>query len=295
MTLYRNVKEGANWEVPQGGYSDCILRAQACCRHGNLVVVVGGNGVDRGCIGVGYKSGARPEPYTYRGPWYLGPWPAYDPLIPPINPSDVLIAYQPKAATGTIYERNVPDYATSKINLANPGTYDAVEGVAPNWSAATGWTGTGTQYLDTTLIPAATQAQAMFIAYNNAVLTDYTAACGALGLPATRVFGILPGYIPAGANAAFGNCSAIISSIGAVSSGVNGFSGTQAYINGAPFLTIGAFWGPAAFSVHIFDTHSAFGPFPGEMEIPAFVWYSTTITDDQARAVSWAMNVIRTA
>lgn len=39
-------------------------------------------------------------------------------------------AYQPKGAAS---------YAASKTNLANPGTYDAAEGVAPSWAAATGW------------------------------------------------------------------------------------------------------------------------------------------------------------
>jgi hypothetical protein len=48
-------------------------------------------------------------------------------------------AYQPKGAASL---------AASKINLANPGTYDATEGVSPIFDAA-GWTGTGTQWLDT--------------------------------------------------------------------------------------------------------------------------------------------------
>lgn len=48
-------------------------------------------------------------------------------------------AYQPKGAAS---------YAASKTNLAQPGVYDATEGVAPTWAAATGWTFNGsTQYL----------------------------------------------------------------------------------------------------------------------------------------------------
>jgi hypothetical protein len=39
-------------------------------------------------------------------------------------------------------------YAASLVNLANPSTYDAVDGVAPSWDAGTGWTFNGsTQYL----------------------------------------------------------------------------------------------------------------------------------------------------
>lgn len=41
-----------------------------------------------------------------------------------------LAAYQPKGAAS---------YTASKINLANPGTYDAAEGISPVWGAAIGW------------------------------------------------------------------------------------------------------------------------------------------------------------
>lgn len=55
-------------------------------------------------------------------------------------------AYQPKGAAS---------YAASLSNLANPGTYDAAEGVAPDWAAGTGWTFNGsTQYLKTGVVPA---------------------------------------------------------------------------------------------------------------------------------------------
>ena len=49
-------------------------------------------------------------------------------------------AYQPKGAAS---------YAASKVNLANPGTYDATDGASyPTWAAATGWTFNGSsQYL----------------------------------------------------------------------------------------------------------------------------------------------------
>ena len=52
-------------------------------------------------------------------------------------------AYQAKGAA---------NYAASKVNLANPGTYDATEGTAPGWTLANGWEGGGlgsAQYLTT--------------------------------------------------------------------------------------------------------------------------------------------------
>jgi hypothetical protein len=42
-----------------------------------------------------------------------------------------IAAYQPKGAAS---------YAASKVNLANPGTYDLTNGNDPSWSASTGWT-----------------------------------------------------------------------------------------------------------------------------------------------------------
>lgn len=56
-----------------------------------------------------------------------------------------LVAYQPKGAES---------YAASKVNLANPGKYDAVEGVAPTWAKDTGWTGNAIDmYLTITGLP----------------------------------------------------------------------------------------------------------------------------------------------
>ena len=54
-------------------------------------------------------------------------------------------AYQPKGAAS---------YAASLSNLANPGTYDASEGTAPDWTSAGGWDFNGTDdYLKTGLYP----------------------------------------------------------------------------------------------------------------------------------------------
>ena len=47
-----------------------------------------------------------------------------------ISASNCVAAYQPKGAA---------DYAASKVNLANPGTYNATEGNAPDWDTSYGW------------------------------------------------------------------------------------------------------------------------------------------------------------
>lgn len=61
-----------------------------------------------------------------------------------VSASDCLAAYQSIGADS---------YAASKINLANPGTYDITNGASfPSWNAATGWTFDGVDdYLDTNL------------------------------------------------------------------------------------------------------------------------------------------------
>ena len=57
-----------------------------------------------------------------------------------IDPADCVAAYQAIGAES---------YAASKVNLANPSTYDLTDGAAyPSWNAETGWTFSGVgQYL----------------------------------------------------------------------------------------------------------------------------------------------------
>lgn len=52
-----------------------------------------------------------------------------------IAAANCIAAYQAKGAAS---------YAASLVNLANPGTYNATEGTAPDWAAGTGWTFNGT-------------------------------------------------------------------------------------------------------------------------------------------------------
>lgn len=59
-----------------------------------------------------------------------------------IDPANCIVAYQPKGAA---------DYAASKVNLANPGTYNGV-GINTDdmpWSANTGWNGDGSHAIST--------------------------------------------------------------------------------------------------------------------------------------------------
>jgi hypothetical protein len=62
-----------------------------------------------------------------------------------ISAANCIAAYQPKGAVS---------YAASKVNLANPGTYNATEGTAPAFDTAVGWTFNGTtMFLETGIVP----------------------------------------------------------------------------------------------------------------------------------------------
>jgi len=87
-----------------------------------------------------------------------------------ISAANCIAAYQPIGAA---------DYATSKINLANPGTYDAYEGTAPDWDAINGWDFNGTDdILYTGLIPVNNQNWSMIARFDSAILNKrYLAGC----------------------------------------------------------------------------------------------------------------------
>jgi len=70
-------------------------------------------------------------------------------------------AYQPKGAAS---------YTASLVNLANPGTYDATEGVAPAWSAGAGWDFNGVDQWLNSNVPA-NIANTFLVQYTNLVAT----------------------------------------------------------------------------------------------------------------------------
>lgn len=77
-------------------------------------------------------------------------------------------AYQPKGAAS---------YAASLVNLAQPGTYDAAEGVAPTWAAGTGWSFDGTDdYLNSNVVAGDNWSIVVRI-----VTWTWTAACVLIG------------------------------------------------------------------------------------------------------------------
>lgn len=89
-----------------------------------------------------------------------------------VSAANCVAAYAPKGAASL---------AASYTNLANPGTYDAAPGVAPSWSAATGWTFDGsTQYLKTGVTPG--NGWAMIVRFSGAAMSSYTYIAGSYGV-----------------------------------------------------------------------------------------------------------------
>lgn len=90
-------------------------------------------------------------------------------------------AYQPKGAA---------TYAASKINLANPGTYDAADGAAyPTWAAATGWKFNGTtQYLNSGVLAlGASQDASMLVQFVSAQNAEHYLCGSSAGVGAFAI------------------------------------------------------------------------------------------------------------
>jgi hypothetical protein len=147
---------------------------------------------------------------AYRGASQLRPW-----ELP-----GVVAYYQPALA---------PSYVHSKQNMATGrlGVYTAVEGVAPTWSAATGWGFTQTQYLDTGIIP--TPSTTLLVRFSDAS----TAASNAVvaGSNSGRFF-IIPCYNTVGTYFVWGNSSLTLAAPDYTTSGVLGLASSNAYRNG---------------------------------------------------------------
>lgn len=91
-----------------------------------------------------------------------------------------VVAYQPKGAAS---------YAASLSNLANPGTYDAFAGSAPEWDAGVGWT-FDSKYLRTGMTPGATYS--LIVNYTLTEASGYAFAAGSFVSSPLNRFYIYP-------------------------------------------------------------------------------------------------------
>lgn len=206
-------------------------------------------------------------------PWYLKGG---------VASANCIAAYKAKGAAS---------YAASKINLANPGTYDAADGAAfPSWAAATGWTFNGTtQYLDTGVVPVNDQTWSMIVKYNS-YTTGAVTVCGMYeDVPGIRAFliqvndgGDLLTYYNGNNTSAAPHLHAATLAIG----------GTIAYRDGVPDgAAIGAIPGVFVGSIYIgavnYDAGTAAGFLPGV--ITSLAIYDAVLTEAQVVAIGAEM------
>lgn len=188
-------------------------------------------------------------------------------------------AYQPKGAA---------DLATSYVNLANPGTYDAAPGVAPTWASATGWTGdAATMYL-TTGITVASASWSVLIRQSN-IPNGAVLPFGSRDSLDRRftILGNFGGTIYYEYGAATTGWLAISASI---SSGVLGMAGAKCYRNGVEEL--GAISAVAVSTLPIvllaWNNEGSIGG-STSASIQAFAIYSGVLSAVQMATVSAAM------
>jgi len=96
-----------------------------------------------------------------------------------IDAANCIAAYQPKGAA---------DYATSKVNLANSGTYDAYEGTAPDWDAVNGWDFVAyddLKHLWTGIIPENDQTWSMIVRFSDSTQDRTQAVAGCTNIDGT--------------------------------------------------------------------------------------------------------------
>lgn len=187
-------------------------------------------------------------------------------------------AYQPKGAAS---------YAASKVNLANPGTYDCTApGAGPSFDTAVGWTFGG--WLLNGLTPIVDQTWSAFCAYTNALLSGgpqslfgaqtATPPWSGFGARSYSVIGrrVLNGsYHDGGTPAA---------------AGVLGFAGSDGYFNGADYCNIGAQTGlvtPMAIGARLISSGVIDEPYRGN--IVALAIYSAVLTSTEVAALSIRM------
>lgn len=191
-----------------------------------------------------------------------------------------IAAYQPKGAASL---------AASYTNLANPGTYDAAEGVAPAFDTATGWTFDGLNTVGHYLTTGITPASGM------SVLIQFVS----FGSNAGNLFGYVAdgdgrywfidslNVSPRSASGGLGSSGA------AMSSGNLGIAGQQPYRDGAAQgAPLSSWTGSATIHDCFIGARVAAGGAVnswGDGTIVAVAFYSVELTAPRMAAVAAAM------
>ena len=189
-------------------------------------------------------------------------------------------AYQPISAA---------DYATSKSNLANPGTYDATEGVAPTFSAVNGWVHEENDYLKSGVVPA--DNFSAIVRYSNAINDSSSYLFGALQATPSRYFELNPNR-NGDMRFLYGDQILTISGGGEVA-GVAAITPTHGYFDGVSVGNIPAYtWNAITLDIWLGIRHAAAGPTGSSFKnIQAAAFYNIDIASYVA-GLTTAMNAL---
>lgn len=183
--------------------------------------------------------------------------------------------------------------AASYSNLQSPGTFDASPGVAPTFSAATGWTFNGTtQYLTTGITPANTQAWSLLVRFSNGPTASTQCLIGSSASGGAAPYFLLFPYWAGGLNGLYGNGNYRAFLTG-LTSGVIGFGGNQSYQNGSAVgATIPSNAGtiPAIY-IGARNTNGTM-EYPISAKVQAVVIYSSVLTAGNVATLTTAMNAL---
>jgi len=201
-------------------------------------------------------------------PWYLSGG---------ISAANCIAAYQPKGAA---------NLAASKVNLANPGTYDAAAGSDPSFDTSYGWSFNGTsQYLTTGIVPLVNQTWSAIVRFTDFAQTGFNALFGS-----SHAGG--KGFIIARTASYYYYNGGALNIATPLADGVSGFAGNKGYRNGvAETGTIGTD-GTNIYDIYIGTFNNVGSPTFGAgntKKIQAFAIYDTVLTSTQMGLLSTAM------
>lgn len=191
---------------------------------------------------------------------------------------------------GAYLGKGAASYAASLVNLASPGTYDLTTTAAPNWAAATGWTGNGSSmYLDTGITPS--DAGWSMIARFAGGSTSGGVSRTVMGSQSTGRFYLRPHHND-DASMVFGYGLAASVLTGVLTSGVMAMAATAFYVNGSLVTTGAGPWGGEVYSLHLLAQHVGGAEAIWDGSVQAAAIYSGTLSGPQVATLTTAINAL---
>lgn len=178
------------------------------------------------------------------------------------------------------------DLASSYVNLANPGTFNAAPGVAPAWDVMNGWAFNGTtQYLDTGIAPPS-NTYSVLVRFSGAPANSAGRLFGYSG--ASAIMYITPG---ASSQVRYAH-AAVVNVAPSLAAAVLGLTPTSGYRNGVAEAAMSGYSGANARNIYLAALNSGVaGSFwPGSIQAVAI--FAAALNDTQMLAISNAMSAL---